>query len=208
MTSIRSLKLGVLVCVLLAAPGAGLETPLFSAVLAGGPGSWRFTRPDAAAGQARADSAPAVPGATNFVRLDANFASGGSTTPDAFAALKQLGFRTVIDLRTPSEPGADLEGEARAVAHAGLRYFSLPFSPGAPDTAPVDRFLEIVKDAGNQPVYIHCASGLRANTFWLIKRVLVDGWTTEKALAEADTLKITSARLRDFAVAYVKGHGK
>ena len=158
--------------------------------------------------QAVPGAIPAVAGATNFQRLDVNFASGGATTADAFAALQKLGFRTVINLRTASEPGADLEGEAKALSQTGLKYFSLPFSPSAPDVAAVDKFLEVVKDSSSQPVYIHCASGQRANAFWLIKRVAVDGWTTEKALAEADTLKMTNQRLRDFALPYLQDHEK
>jgi tyrosine-protein phosphatase SIW14 len=158
--------------------------------------------------QAVAGATQAVAGATNFQRLDANFASGGATTPDGFAALEKLGFRTVINLRTPSEPGADLEAEAKTLSQTGLKYVSLPFSPGAPDVAAVDKFLQVVRDSANQPVYIHCLSGQRANAFWLIKRVMVDGWPTDKALAEADALKMTNQRLRDFALAYLKDHEK
>jgi uncharacterized protein (TIGR01244 family) len=158
--------------------------------------------------QAVAGATQAVAGATNFQRLDANFASGGATTPDGFAALEKLGFRTVINLRTPSEPGADLEAEAKALSQTGLKYVSLPFSPGAPDVTAVDKFLQVVRDSANQPVYIHCASGQRANAFWLIKRLMVDGWPTDKALAEADGLKMTNQRLRDFALAYLKDHEK
>ena len=72
----------------------------------------------------------------------------------------------------------------------------------------MDKFLDLVKEAGNQPVYIHCQSGQRANALWMIKRVVVDGWTTEKALAEADTLKMTNQLLRDFVMAYLKDHQK
>ena len=154
------------------------------------------------------DSKEVVAGVANFQRLDASFASGGATTAEAFTALKKLGFRTVVNLQTASELGADLEGEAKAVRQAGLRYFSLPFSTIAPDTSAVDKFLQVAKDTANQPVYIHCLAGQRANAFWLIKRVMLDGWTTEKALAEADSLKMTNQRLRDFALAYLKERGK
>jgi uncharacterized protein (TIGR01244 family) len=160
-----------------------------------------------AAGLLAAQSpAPVVNGVTNFCRLDPNFASGGATTPEAFATLKEQGFKTVINLRTASEPGSDIPGETAAAAKAGLKYVSLPFSTAAPDVAVVDKFLEVVKDAANQPIYIHCQAGTRANAFWMIKRVLVDGWTTEKALAEADTLKMTNQALRKFALAYVEDH--
>lgn len=200
MTNARSLKLSVFLCFF-----------ALGTVFASGPArvpsrvSAPLLRQTAAVA---GNQGPNVAGATNYMRLDENFASGGVTTPDAFAAIKQLGFRTVINLRTAAEPGADPEGEARTVAQAGLKYFSLPFSPSAPDLASVDKFLALAKDAGNQPIYVHCQSGQRANAFWMIKRVLLDGWTIEKAVAEADTLKMTNQRLRDFAIAYVKDHDK
>jgi uncharacterized protein (TIGR01244 family) len=149
-----------------------------------------------------------VAGATNFICLDTKFASGGVTTADAFGTLKQLGYRTIINLQTATEPGVDLEAEAKAVSQAGLKYLSLPFSTSAPDLTAIDKFLEVVKDPASQPVYIHCRSGQRANAFWMIKRVLVDGWTTEKAAAEADALKMTNKPLRDFVVAYLKDRVK
>ncbi len=154
------------------------------------------------------DSKQTVAGASNFVRVDANFATGGVTVPEAFVTLKQLGYRSVINLRTASEPAADLEGEAKKVGQAGLKYFGLPLSPAAPDPAIVDRFLEIVKDPANQPAYIHCLSGQRANALWMIKRVMVDGWTLEKASAEADALKVTHQGLRSFVATYLREHMK
>ncbi len=157
---------------------------------------------DTAAGATNKET---VAGATNYVRLDDHFASGGITTPEAFAAIKKLGFRTVVNLRTASEPGVDLAAEEKIVNDAGLRYVGLPFSTTAPDLTSVENFLRVARDVDSQPVYIHCQSGLRANAFWMIKRVVVDGWTTEKALAEADTLKMTNQRLREFVEAYLKG---
>lgn len=65
-----------------------------------------------------------------------------------------------------------------------------------------------MKDPANQPVYIHCLSGLRANALWMIKRVMVDGWTVEKASAEADALKMTHPGLRDFVARYLREHVK
>ncbi len=148
----------------------------------------------------------AIPGITNFRTLDANFASAGATSREALAVLKQRGFKTIINLRTAAEQGADIEGEGDDVRKLGMAYYSLPFSPSAPDNAVVAKFLEVVKDSANQPAYIHCAAGARANAFWLIKRVLVDNWTVEKALAEADSLKLENETLRKFALAYIEDH--
>jgi len=152
------------------------------------------------------DANQALPGSNNFHRLDAGFASGGITTPDGLAAIGRLGFRTVVNLRAPSEQGADIEGEGEIVRKAGMRYVSLPFTSATPDDAAVARFLELARTPENLPLYIHCVSAQRANTFWLIKRVLVDRWTTEKALAEWGALGMENTKLRDYALAYLQAH--
>jgi uncharacterized protein (TIGR01244 family) len=145
-----------------------------------------------------------VAGANNYRRIDANFASGGATTAEAFAELKRLGFRYVVNLRTAAEEGADIEGEGETVRKAGMAYLSLPFDLAKPDDVVVTRFLDLAKNQANLPMYVHCRAGHRVSAFLLIKRVQVDGWTTEKALAEWDALGLNNPRLRDYALAYLK----
>ncbi len=203
MTRVHSLELTVLVCAMLSAPAAATPGPHHVAVGIVARAAVALL-PGRDAPPPQTAQAQGVAGANSFVRLDADFASGGVTTPEAFAAIKRLGFRTVINLRTAAEPGADIVGEAKIVEDAGLRYVSLPFSSTAPDVTAIDKFLDIARDAGSKPVYVHCFTGQRANAFWMIKRVVVDGWTPEKATAEADTLKLTNQRLRDFVTAYLK----
>ena len=84
----------------------------------------------------------------------------------------------------------------------------IPFAGGAPDPAVADRFLETIQTAGNQPAFIHCASGNRAAAMWLIKRVLIDKWELDKATEEAAQLGLTSAPLKKFALDYVEAHKK
>jgi uncharacterized protein (TIGR01244 family) len=131
-----------------------------------------------------------VDGITNFTRLDATVACAGATKSTAVPALKAEGFRSIVNLRRATEEGADVAGERAAAEAAGLKYFHFPFTvPKGPDPA-VDRtvheFLMAVRDTDNQPVFIHCGGGGRAAGFWLIKRVLVDGWEVERARQEAN----------------------
>lgn len=148
------------------------------------------------------------PGVRNYTRVDATFACGGATKVEAFPALKQDGFASVINLRTAAEPDANLEGEAKAAREAGLTYIHIPFTTSAPDPGVVETFLKAVTDRANQPAYIHCASANRVGAVWLVKRVLVDGWAVEKATAEAEAIGLTSAVLKQFSLDYIKTHGK
>ena len=149
-----------------------------------------------------------VPGVTNFARLETTVACAGAVTPAAVAQIKKMGFKAIFNLRLPTEQGADIEAEATAAKEAGINFVHLPLSGSAPDTAVIDKFLKTIAEPGNQPALIHCASGNRASALWLIKRVMLDGWDNDRALAEATELGAMSAGMRTFALDYIKTHKK
>ena len=146
------------------------------------------------------------PGVRNYSRVDATVGCGGQVDPAAMAALKQEGFVSVINLRLPSEEGANVEQGRAAAQAAGLKYIHLPFNAAAPDAKVVDSFLAAVADRSNQPVFIHCGSASRVGGMWTIKRALQDKWPLEKALAEGKAIGLNNAGLEAFVTEYVKSH--
>jgi protein tyrosine phosphatase (PTP) superfamily phosphohydrolase (DUF442 family) len=149
---------------------------------------------------------PTVPGAMNFAKLETTVACGGATTPEAVPELKKMGFASIINLRLPSEAGANVEGEAAAAKTAGINFYNIPFSGQAPDPKVADQFLATVTDKKNEPAYIQCAAGNRAGAMWMIKRHVVDHWDTDKAFTEATALGLTSPALKQFAIDYAQTH--
>ena len=147
-----------------------------------------------------------VAGVRNFARLETTVACAGATGPEAMPELKKMGFVSVINLRLATEAGADIPAGEAAAKAAGLRYYHIPMSPQAPDAAVADRFLEVIRQAGTQPAFIHCAGGGRAAAMWMIKRLVVDKWTVERATEEATALGPPSPALRNFAIEYAKTH--
>jgi uncharacterized protein (TIGR01244 family) len=147
-----------------------------------------------------------LPGAKNVTRVDAALMCGGATGDEAFPALKKEGFVSVINLRMADEPGVNIASSRAAAEAAGLKYVHVPVRSASPDPASVDAFLAAVQDRGNQPMYIHCASANRVAAMWLIKRVVVDGWSVERASEEAKAIGLTSEPLRQFAVEYATAH--
>lgn len=142
-----------------------------------------------------------VAGVVNYTKVDATVACGGETSPEAIAELGAQGFRTVVNLRQPSEPG--VAEEAAAVEAAGMRYVHLPMNPTAPEFETADQFLAAVADPAVQPVYIHCASANRVGAVWAIKRVVQDGWSREDAVAEAQGIGMKSPVMLDFVQRYL-----
>ena len=146
-----------------------------------------------------------VAGVLNYTQIDATVACGGDTPRDAFPALAQQGFRTVVNLRLDGEPG--VAEEAESADAAGLRYVHLPMTPSAPEFEAAEQFLEVVADPSNQPVYIHCASANRVGGVWAIKRVVQDGWSREAALAEGHAIGLKSPVIIDFVHRFLDARG-
>src|SRR5437867_6193773 len=147
-----------------------------------------------------------VPGITNLARVETTVACAGAVTPSAVADIKKMGFASIINLRQPTEQGADIDAEAAAAKAAGIRFYSIPFNGQSPDPAAADRFLDAITLKGSEPAFIHCAGGNRAAAMWMIKRLVVDHWEADKAAQEAQALGMTSATLKQFDVDYAKSH--
>jgi uncharacterized protein (TIGR01244 family) len=148
-------------------------------------------------------------GIVNFAPIDDGFACGGAVKAEAAAELKRRGYVSVVNFRKPNEEGAAVEAEKAAIEGAGLKYIAIPWTRTDTDIRPaLDAFLAAVKDPANRPMFFHCASANRASAFWAIKRVVVDGWTKEKALAEAETIGLTQEPMRKWAADYLTALGK
>jgi uncharacterized protein (TIGR01244 family) len=149
-----------------------------------------------------------IEGITNFAQVETTVACAGAVTPSAVAGIKKMGFASIINLRLDTEKGADIDAEAAAAKAAGINFVHLPLNGSAPDPAVADRFLKVITEAGNQPAFIHCASGNRAAAMWLIKRVLIDKWDNDRALEEATQLGSMSPVMKTFALDYIQSHKK
>jgi len=146
-----------------------------------------------------------IAGISTFAQVESTIACGGSTTPDAIREIKRMGFKTVVNLRLASEPGALVDEEGAIVRSLGMTYVHLPFNIQTPDPKLVENFMTAVAGPANTPAYVHCAAGGRAAALWMIKRVKADGWTRAAALEEANALGLND-RLRPFALSYLEAH--
>jgi len=147
-----------------------------------------------------------VAGVNNFARLETTVACAGATKADAVPEIKKMGFASIINLRLPTENGADIEAEAAAAKTAGIKYFHIPMNGQNLDPAVADQFLKTITTPGNEPAFIHCASGNRASAMWMIKRMVVDHWDADRASTEAAALGLTNPGLKQFALDYAQAH--
>ena len=143
-------------------------------------------------------------GIPNFLKLTDQVWTGGQPWPEHLPKLKDAGIKVIINLR----PHAEHQGarEEEKVKELGMSYFNIPVDGQQPDELDADDFLKLTDEQlKNGPVFIHCASGSRVGAFWMIRRVMRDGWEFDKALEEANRIGFRGqGRLLQFAKDYVE----
>ncbi|MBA3514122.1 MAG: protein tyrosine phosphatase family protein [Pyrinomonadaceae bacterium] len=141
----------------------------------------------------------------NFIRVNDQFCTGAQPRLEHLERLKADGVKAIINLRPTSEHRA-AEEEAKA-KELGLRYFNIPVVFGEQKAEQATEFLKITDDPKNRPAFIHCAAGIRVGAFWMIRRVLRDGWKLEAAEEEAKKIGLReSPHLNEFARKYIEKH--
>lgn len=118
---------------------------------------------------------------SNFGKINDHYFRGAQPRDGDYADLAAFGVKTIVDLRE------DSEGFAPSLAkQAGLNYIVIPLSGWErPDDAAVTRFLAVVNDPANGPVYVHCKVGKhRTGAMTAVYRMTQDGWNVTQAYAE------------------------
>lgn len=131
-----------------------------------------------------ADSKKNLP---NFHSVNSVLYRGGEPTKEGMTELKELGVKTVIDLRNPGEKKFDEADEAK---HLGMKYIAMPMNSEPPTRKQVNTMLDAIKAAQDAPekkgkVFVHCAHGSdRTGCMMGIWRVTQDKWTYDEAYKE------------------------
>jgi protein tyrosine/serine phosphatase len=143
---------------------------------------------------------------TRFERVDSHLFRGGQPDAKGFRYLRDLGIRTIINLRDDDSATA----ERQLVESLGMRYVSLPMKVGnffsrshsIPEEA-IRQFFEVMDAAASLsgpreggpavqaagPVFIHCRRGAdRTGAMVAFYRIRHHGWTAARAYAEARDL--------------------
>ena len=119
-----------------------------------------------------------VQGLPNLYRVSADLYRGAQPKAEGLKELKKLGIRTVVDLRESS-------GNQARLAELGLVYKRIPMTAFFVKDDDVVRFLQIVGDPGNTPIFVHCQRGAdRTGLMCAVYRIAIQGWTKDEAIAE------------------------
>jgi tyrosine-protein phosphatase SIW14 len=123
----------------------------------------------------------------NFGRVNESYYRGAQPEGRDYADLAALGIKTVINLTSDDAQ----TNEESMVERAKMTYFEMPMTTHKPPTAAqLARFLKIVNDPANQPVYVHCVGGRhRTGVMTAAYRMTEDGWTADRAFSEMKQYK-------------------
>lgn len=149
-----------------------------------------------------------VEGIRNFTSVDPTIACAGATEVKVIPELAKRGYKSIINLRQETEQGANIAESRQAAQAAGMRFIHVPLNPQSPDAAVVDTFLKATSDPANAPMFINCGSASRVAALMITKRMVADGWTQERALAEAAIIGPPAPALQEFALKYVADRRK
>ena len=120
-----------------------------------------------------------IPG---YADIKPRVSTGQKPFPDGVAWLHDRGYRTVLHVRAP---GIDDAAARRQFERAGLRYLTLEVSPGTLTKDVVDRFNRLVGDGDSMPLFVYDNDGSLAGGLWYLHFRLVEGYSDDKARAEA-----------------------
>lgn len=113
-----------------------------------------------------------------FQTVTSSLAIGNLSSPEELQEIAEQGYSTIIDLCTPQE-GKKMQAEE--VEKLGFNYISIPVSPPNLNADVLQSFNQALNTA-SQPIYVRCASGLRAGVLTLLTLASEYNWTEEDYL--------------------------
>lgn len=122
----------------------------------------------------------------NVKKVSDELSAAGQVTPEELQQAAQFGFKSVLNLRSPLEPGY-LSDEEQQSAAAGLHYASIPLEASKPNQALTEEAIREIESLP-KPVLLHCGAGARATGIALIATAIQEGLTHEEISQKAQEL--------------------
>jgi protein tyrosine/serine phosphatase len=133
-----------------------------------------------------------------FNKVDDRLYRGAQPTEAGFKKLKELGIKTIVNLRMDAD--AIKTGEQKIVEGLGLKYVSIPVEDGnfftrdrtIPDEA-IRAFFKLIDAVDEGPIFVHCHRGAdRTGALVAFYRIGRQGWQADKAAKEARDIGMRS----------------
>ena len=145
---------------------------------------------------------PVDVGSTTPAHHHGQFYLAGQPAAEDLAKWKELGVRTVINLRTDQEIDWD---EKQVVESLGMSYVSIPFrGPETLTDQTLRQAIAAMGDESRRPVLLHCATSNRTGAIWYAHRIVNDGLAPYQAIEEARNVGLRTAAFREIVDEYLR----
>ena len=144
----------------------------------------------------------AIKGVVNAAQPLPRVLTGGQPSAAHLEALKNAGVTTVMDLRESMEPRPF--DELATVKALGMKYVPIPVGPHSMTDATLDAIRSALKEDGEAPVFLHCASANRVGAALIPHLMLDHGFEEDDAVDTAMRVGMRSAELMQWGVGYAR----
>lgn len=126
----------------------------------------------------------AIPGISDFGKINKYVYRGAQPTDEGLDQLKRLGIERIVDLR--SELRGLIKHERDRAESLGMQFVNLPGSGWAtPKDEEIGRFFSLVSERPKMATFIHCwLGGDRSGMFIAAYRIAFYKWTPDQAIQE------------------------
>jgi tyrosine-protein phosphatase SIW14 len=141
----------------------------------------------------------------NFGQMDERFYRGAQPLPDDYQSLKDLGVKTVIDLR--NDP---TDYEKASVEALGMRYVNIPMSGWkSPKDQQIEEFLKLANDPETGAFFVHCKAGIhRTGVAGAVWRFTKYSWDYDQTYKEMKNYNFSSGLVHGALKSFVKDYFK
>lgn len=119
-----------------------------------------------------------------FQNVTESLAIGNVVSLEELSSIAQKGYQTVLDLCTEAENN---QLNVEVVGKFGLNLVPFPVNRHQLTPELLQAFIQIL-DIAPQPIYIRCASGLRAGVMTLLTLATRENWTEQQYLEKRQAL--------------------
>lgn len=129
----------------------------------------------------------------NYHRVSPRLATAGQPSSEVLKKVKDLGFVTAVNLRTPKE---GVEADRKILEALGIRFVSVPVTPDSFSLADAKAVAAVLDDPKAGPVLLYCSSSNRVGGLWAVVQAL-RGKSDEEALADGKKAGLKSPSMID-----------
>ena len=118
----------------------------------------------------------------NYINCNDSFSFSGQPTKSQLSNIQEAGYDIIINLAPYDLIENPLKNEASIVTKLGMKYIHIPVNMLNPAQEDFDAFVNIMKSASNNKIWVHCAIGMRASAFIYKYRCSILGENKKSAI--------------------------